>query len=57
MMANFDRFLTDRRLRRADLEEFLGDPNRLGQWYLGRYARAAPRGPRASRPSSCRIGG
>ena len=38
MMANFDRVLTDRRLRRADLEEFLGDPNRLGQWYLGQYA-------------------
>jgi phenylacetate-CoA ligase len=38
MMANFDGFVTDRRLRRADLEEFLSDPSRLGQWYLGRYA-------------------
>src|SRR3954466_1551922 len=38
MMAHFDDFVTDRRLRRADLEEFLSDPNRLGQWYLGQYA-------------------
>ncbi|HEX8199353.1 MAG TPA: phenylacetate--CoA ligase family protein [Isosphaeraceae bacterium] len=38
MMANFDRFLTDRRLKRAEIEAFVGDPDRLGQWYLGRYA-------------------
>jgi phenylacetate-coenzyme A ligase PaaK-like adenylate-forming protein len=38
MMANFDRFLTDRRIMRTDLEEFTNDPNRLGQWYLGQYA-------------------
>src|SRR5438094_4882517 len=38
MMENFDRFVTDRRLNRAGLEEFVSDPDRLGQWYLGRYA-------------------
>src|SRR6516225_9714813 len=38
MMANFDRFLTDRRITRADLEEFTNDPGRLGEWYLGQYA-------------------
>jgi phenylacetate-coenzyme A ligase PaaK-like adenylate-forming protein len=38
MMHNFDRFVTDRRLRLVELEEFVGDPSRLGQWYLGEYA-------------------
>jgi phenylacetate-coenzyme A ligase PaaK-like adenylate-forming protein len=38
MMENFDRFLTDRRLRRAEIERFVSDPDRLGEWYLGRYA-------------------
>ena len=38
MMEHFDDFLTDRRLRRSDLEEFVSDPDRLGQWYQGRYA-------------------
>jgi phenylacetate-coenzyme A ligase PaaK-like adenylate-forming protein len=38
MMANFDQFLTDPRLKRAEIESFVSDPARLGQWYLGRYA-------------------
>jgi phenylacetate-coenzyme A ligase PaaK-like adenylate-forming protein len=38
MMTHFDDFLTDRSLKRAELEEFMSDPNRLGQWYRGRYA-------------------
>jgi putative adenylate-forming enzyme len=38
MMENFDRFLTVRDLPRADLEEFMSDPTRLGQWYRGNYA-------------------
>lgn len=38
MMSNFDQFLTDRRLKRAELEEFMSNPDRLGQWYLGEYA-------------------
>jgi phenylacetate-coenzyme A ligase PaaK-like adenylate-forming protein len=38
MMANFDRFLTDRRITRADLEAFTNDPGRLGEWYLNKYA-------------------
>src|SRR5205085_969348 len=38
MMENFDQFLTDPRLRRADLEAFVSAPDRLGQWYLDEYA-------------------
>lgn len=38
MMLNFDRFLTDRRMRLADLEAFISDASRLGEWYLGKYA-------------------
>jgi phenylacetate-coenzyme A ligase PaaK-like adenylate-forming protein len=38
MMEHFDEFLADRALRRADLEDFVSDPSRLGQWYQGRYA-------------------
>lgn len=38
MMENFDRFLTVPGLRRADLEAFMSNPGRLGQWYLGKYA-------------------
>jgi len=38
MMADFDRVVTDRRLRRSDLEAFIADPERLGRWYLGEYA-------------------
>jgi phenylacetate-CoA ligase len=38
MMENFDRFLTDRELKRAELEDFVSDPDRLGQWYQGKYA-------------------
>src|SRR5215471_19043976 len=38
MMKNFDRFLTVRDLHLAELEEFMSDPTRLGQWYRGQYA-------------------
>lgn len=38
MMQNFDRFVTDRRLKLVDLEEFIKEPGRLGQWYLNQYA-------------------
>jgi phenylacetate-coenzyme A ligase PaaK-like adenylate-forming protein len=38
MMEHFDDLVTDRRLRWAELEEFMSDPDRLGQWYQGRYA-------------------
>jgi putative adenylate-forming enzyme len=38
MMGNFDRFLTVRDLHLAELEEFMSDPTRLGQWYRGQYA-------------------
>src|SRR4051812_11064950 len=38
LMSNLDQVLTDRTLRRADLEGFLGDPAQLGRWYRGRYA-------------------
>jgi len=38
MMANFDGLVTDRRVRRADVEEFMADGRNLGHFYLGRYA-------------------
>jgi phenylacetate-coenzyme A ligase PaaK-like adenylate-forming protein len=38
MMDNFDGFVTDPRLKRADLEAFMSDPARLGQLYLGEFA-------------------
>jgi phenylacetate-coenzyme A ligase PaaK-like adenylate-forming protein len=37
MMANFDDFVTDRRLRRAEITEWLRDKSHLGQMYLGRF--------------------
>jgi putative adenylate-forming enzyme len=40
MMDHFDEFLTERSLPRAALEDFMLDPNRLGQLYQGRYALA-----------------
>lgn len=38
MMEHFDRFLTVRDVKRQEVEEFMADPQRLGQWYRGRYA-------------------
>ncbi len=38
MMDNFDALVTDRRVRRADVERFMADPANLGRYYLGRYA-------------------
>src|SRR5262245_21355690 len=38
MMENFDRLLTVRGLKRAELEPFVNDANRLGEWYQGEYA-------------------
>ena len=38
MMEQFDEFLTERGLKLAELQEFMSDPDRLGQWYRGRYA-------------------
>src|SRR3954466_7041997 len=38
MMEHFDEFLTDRHLKLAELQDFMSDPARLGQWYQGRYA-------------------
>ncbi len=38
MMAYFDSFLTDRRIKQAEIEEFVSDPDRLGEWFLGEYA-------------------
>ena len=37
MMENFDDLVTDRRLRKADLSDFVGDRTNLGRYYLGRY--------------------
>jgi phenylacetate-coenzyme A ligase PaaK-like adenylate-forming protein len=38
LMADFDRAVTDRAIRRAELERFVDDPANEGRWYLGRYA-------------------
>jgi phenylacetate-CoA ligase len=38
LMANFDDWVTDRQVRRADLLDFIADPGRIGEPYLGRYA-------------------
>jgi putative adenylate-forming enzyme len=37
MMENFDDFVCDPKLKRADLEEFVGAPENRGRSYLGRY--------------------
>ena len=61
MMANFDALVTDRRIRRADVAQFIADPANLGKSYLRRYAssrpwahRAAPRLVWAGAESGCR---
>jgi len=38
MMENFDRLLTVRDLKRVELEPFVNDANRLGEWFRGEYA-------------------
>lgn len=38
MMGHFDAIVTDRRIRRADIEEFIAQPGNLGRAYLNRYA-------------------
>jgi phenylacetate-coenzyme A ligase PaaK-like adenylate-forming protein len=37
MMANFDNVLTDRQIKRFDLERFVANPSNLGKLFLGRY--------------------
>jgi phenylacetate-coenzyme A ligase PaaK-like adenylate-forming protein len=37
MMANFDDVLTDRQIKRFDLERFVANPSNLGKLFLGRY--------------------
>src|SRR5205807_1110043 len=38
MMTHFDAIVTDRRVRRADIERFIAEPGNLARRYLGRYA-------------------
>lgn len=38
LMLNFDDWVTDRRIRKADVIEFVKDPQRLAEPYLGQYA-------------------
>ncbi|MCS7166517.1 MAG: hypothetical protein RMI91_13190 [Gemmatales bacterium] len=38
LMENFEEVVTDPRLKLRDLEDFMSQPQRLGQWYLGQYA-------------------
>ncbi|MFA5322981.1 MAG: AMP-binding protein [Smithella sp.] len=37
MMANFDDFVTDRRLKRTPINHWLEDKNNLGKKYMGKY--------------------
>ena len=37
VMDHFDDLVTDRRIKRADVEKFIGDLANLGTYYLGRY--------------------
>jgi phenylacetate-coenzyme A ligase PaaK-like adenylate-forming protein len=36
--SHFEESLTDRRIRRADVEKFAENPDNLGRWFLDRYA-------------------
>ena len=36
--SHFEESLTDRRIRRADVERFIDNPENLGRWFLDRYA-------------------
>jgi phenylacetate-coenzyme A ligase PaaK-like adenylate-forming protein len=38
LMAHFDDVVTDKAIRRAELERFIDEPANEGRWYLGRYA-------------------
>ncbi len=38
LMEHFDEWATDPQVTRASVEEFIADPARIGQRYLGRYA-------------------
>ncbi len=38
LMEHFDEWITDMEVTRASVEEFIADPTRIGQRYLGRYA-------------------
>ena len=38
LMEHFDEWATDPEVTRASVEEFIADPSRIGQRYLGRYA-------------------
>ena len=38
LMSRFDDAVTDRTVRRADVEQFLQDPGNLGRFFRGRYA-------------------
>jgi len=38
VVTHFEESLTDRRIRRADVERFVENPDNLGRWFLDRYA-------------------
>jgi len=48
LMANFDAIVTDPLVRRTEVERFIGNPNNLGQWFLGRYAVSHTSGSQGS---------
>src|SRR5512146_2249549 len=37
LMPRFEDWVTDPAVRRAELEDFIHDPNKIGQSYLGKY--------------------
>lgn len=47
IMEHFDELLTDRRIRRQAVQRFAGDPARVGQPFMGRYALWCSSGTRA----------
>lgn len=49
MMANFEDVLTDRRIRRSDVECFMAEPGNLGKLFLGRYGICHTSGSQGSR--------
>jgi len=48
MQEQFDDVVTDPRLHRSDIEQFVQDESNLGKWYLGEYAASHTSGSQGS---------
>ena len=44
LMARFDEWTTDRAVTAAAVREFVAQPERVGEWFLGRYTVATTSG-------------